>query len=538
MSIKTKLLYAISTGVLLSIGWPSIGSAYPILFIALVPLFILERKVYTEQIEGTKSRLFPYIWLSLFIFNALTTWWVWNASSFGAIMAILLNSLFLGLAIQLAHYTRKKLGHFKGDFALIFFWIGWEYFHLDWDLSWTWLTLGNGFANAPYLIQWYEYTGVFGGSLWILLSNLLFTHWIVKSQQINSKFYQLPGAIFSIKWIFVLVIPSVISLWIFSNYEEIKDPVEVVVVQPNIDPYNEKFSGLSSIQQVEKMFALAEKEVTETTEFVVFPETAIPKAFDEEEFVYLEEYSIIESFCKKHPNTQVIIGASTFVVYGPNDEITATARTTNEGVHYDYCNTAISINRDSEPSFYHKSKMVPGVEKMPFPGFFQHFQSFAFDLGGATGSLGGQNKRTVFNSKKGTRIAPIICYESVYGEFVGDYVNEGAELLFIITNDGWWGNTPGFKQHVLYAQLRAIEHRRSIARSANTGVSCFINQKGQTIENTEWWDPATLKKSINANSNLTFYSLYGDIIGRVSLAFGVLMLIFAISRGLINKNKE
>ena len=200
MSIKTKLLYAISTGVLLSLGWPSIGSAFPILFIALIPLFILERKVHTEQMEGKKSRLFPFVWLSLVIFNSTTTWWVWFASDFGAIVAIVLNSLFLAIAFQLAHYTRNKLGHFKGDFALIFFWIGWEYFHLDWDLSWTWLTLGNGFANAPYLIQWYEYTGVFGGSLWILLSNLLATHWITKSQQINSKFYQLPGVIFSIKW--------------------------------------------------------------------------------------------------------------------------------------------------------------------------------------------------------------------------------------------------------------------------------------------------------------------------------------------------
>ena len=536
MSISKKLLYALSSGFLLAIGWPSIGSFFPILFVALVPLFLLERSVSENQLSGKKERLFPFVYLSLFTFNIITTWWVYNASPEGGVIAVVLNSLFPAIVFQLAHYTRKKLGDFRGDLALIFFWIAWEYFHMDWDLSWTWLSLGNGLANAPSIVQWYEYSGVFGGSLWILVSNVFVVHWLTKSKQYESKFYKLPGLIFSIKWVLIIVFPIAFSHYIFYGYEETKNPVEVVAVQPNIDPYNEKFGTLTSEEQVRKMFDLAEQKTTPTTDFVIFPETSIPRAFDEDVFEDTPEYEIIISFCQKHPNTQVIIGASTFVVFGPNDKISQTARESSNGTMYDYCNTAISISNSRDPKFYHKSKMVPGVEKIPFPVLFRPLQEQIFDLGGTIGSLGGQDERDVFSSPSGFTAGPIICYESIYGEFVGEYVNKGADILFIITNDGWWKDTPGYKQHALYAQLRAIEHRRSIARSANTGISCFINQKGETTQQTGWWVPAVISGTINVNSELTFYTKFGDIIGRVSLAFGGLLLLFAISKGLINKD--
>lgn len=536
MTKAKKIGLALGSGVLLAAGWPSVGSATLLLFFALMPLFILERSVASEKLEGKKSRFFPYVFLSLFTFNILTTWWVWNASPEGSMMAFVLNSLFLALAIQLAHFTRLKLGNFRGDFAIVFFWIAWEYFHMDWDLSWTWLTLGNGLANVPYIIQWYEYTGVFGGSLWILASNLFLVQWYLKAQQHNSKMYQMPGAIFGFKWAMWITIPLIISSVIWATYEEKGQPIEVVAVQPNIDPYNEKFGGLTSEDQVEKMFDLAEQKTTSQTEFVIFPETAIPNGFDEDVFEDTQEFALIQSFCQKHPNAQIIIGASTYHLFGPNEELSPTARTSGNGVIYDACNTAISY-RDGEKSlFYHKSKMVPGVEKVPFPQLFRPLQDLIFDLGGTIGSLAGQEERTVFASKNGHQAAPIICYESVYGEYVGDFVNNGADVLFIITNDGWWKDTPGYKQHAQYAQIRAIEHRRGIARSANTGISCFVNQKGITSQATGWWVPAVISSKILANTELTFYTKFGDIIGRTSLAFGILLLVFAISRGLINKD--
>ena len=135
-------------------------------------------------------------------------------------------------------------------------------------------------------------------------------------------------------------------------------------------------------------------------------------------------------------------------------------------------------------------------------------------------------------------MGPIICYESIYGEFVSGYVNEGAGLLFIITNDGWWGNTPGYRQHFQYARLRAIENRRSIARSANTGISGFINQRGDVLKQTPYWEDAAITETLNANSSLTFYAKNGDYLGRLSAFTGILLLIYGFVKGFLKKRKS
>ena len=117
----------------------------------------------------------------------------------------------------------------------------------------------------------------------------------------------------------------------------------------------------------------------------------------------------------------------------------------------------------------------------------------------------------------GFSIAPAICYESIYGEFMGRYVDKGASLICIITNDGWWGNTPGYKQHMSYARLRAVETRRWVARSANTGISCFIDPMG-TVRDYRPWDKAdALKLAIPAETVKTFYVRHGDLLSRVAL---------------------
>ena len=129
----------------------------------------------------------------------------------------------------------------------------------------------------------------------------------------------------------------------------------------------------------------------------------------------------------------------------------------------------------------------------------------------------------------GTKIAPVICYESVFGEYITSYVQKGAQLIFIITNDGWWKNTPGYKQHMSFARLRAVETRRSIARSANTGISCYINQRGDVMQPTKWWVEASVKGKLNINSTITFYVKYGDYIARISLFSSILLLMIMLS---------
>jgi apolipoprotein N-acyltransferase len=207
-----------------------------------------------------------------------------------------------------------------------------------------------------------------------------------------------------------------------------------------------------------------------------------------------------------------------------------TARKTNSGAYYDEYNTALFLNRFDRREHYHKSKFVPGAEKMPFQKLLAPFQQIAFDLGGTVGSLGSDSIRKVFTSSdEKYKIAPLVCFESAFGEFTTGFVRNGAQLLFIITNDGWWGDTAGYKQHLMFASLRAIECRRSIARSANTGISCFVNQRGDIYDATAYWVRDARKASLNANNDLTFYVRYGDYIGRLSAFVAVLFIFISLS---------
>ena len=96
-----------------------------------------------------------------------------------------------------------------------------------------------------------------------------------------------------------------------------------------------------------------------------------------------------------------------------------------------------------------------------------------------------------------------------------------------ITN-GWWGNTAGYKQHNSYAKLRAVEFRRSIARSANTGISGFIDQKGKELIQTEWWKQDVIRYTIHTNDYMTVYANWGDYLGRIGSFIAIAMLLSTI----------
>ena len=524
---KLKLAgLSILSGLLMGISWPATGNFALLFFIALIPLLYVEY-IISQNPEKFKSRhLFFNAYLTFLVFNTYTTWWIWYASSEGMIMAEVLYSLFMAITFLWFHNIKKRLGDKKGYFALVALWIGFEWLHFNWEFSHPWNPFGNTFANWTKIIQWYEYTGVMGGTLWILVINILlfkvFRKTILSGESIKSSIKTL--AIVAT----VLVIPIIYSLIIYNTYTEKEDPQEIVVIQPNIDPYTEKFGGMTEEDQMKRMLSLARKQITPNTKYVVAPETAIPRSSREVEFE--NNYGIIEirKFIEEFPQIKFIIGISSYLDYTSKEKPTATARE-NERPNewYDAFNTAILIdNSSTKIQTYHKSKLVLGVEKLPYPALFAPLEKFAIDLGGTFGSVGVEKEAHNLIDND-ISIAPVICYESIYGDYVASYVKKGANLIFIITNDGWWEDTPGYKQHLAYARLRAIETRRSIARSANTGTSCFINQIGDVIEATNWWEPATINSKINLNKELTFYTENGDLLGRLAAAISVLLLLWS-----------
>ncbi len=527
--MKTYQLFLLSilSALLLALGWFPHGFV-PLMFIAFVPLLIVEHTVFHNPEKYRALTLFGCTYLTFFTWNILTTWWVKNSTNGGAAMAISCNALLMTMAFMLFHKVKKRIGEKWGNILFISFWITFEFLHLDWDLTWTWLTLGNAFADTPNWIQWYEYTGVFGGSLWILITNcfifkLILDYWLSPEESISLISKKKIIALFVL-----ITLPILVSYSILAFSSDLKDNANVVIVQPNIDPYNEKFNtGFEG--QLEKMLQLAMQKTDTSTEYLIFPETALTEELWEDNMSQSSSIKTIKQFLIQFPKLKIITGASTAKAYRPDEHLSATARKfRSQDGYYDSYNTALQIDSSNNIQVYHKSKLVPGVEKMPFPIIFKYFGKFAVDLGGTTGSLGIQKERSIFFSHNNTmKAAPVVCYESVYGEYVSEYVRNGAQFIAIITNDGWWGDTPGYKQHLKYGGLRAIETRRYVVRSANTGISSIITDKGEILQATKWWTPAVIKAQIKLNTALTFYTRFGDYIARAAMYISFLLIFYS-----------
>ena len=248
---------------------------------------------------------------------------------------------------------------------------------------------------------------------------------------------------------------------------------------------------------------------------------------------YENTYSInkLKELQKKYPNLNILVGATTYKLFNPNEKKTSTARKIrNEDIFYDVYNSAIFINDSGYVDVYHKTKLVPGVEKMPFPKILDPLAKIAVNLGGTSGSLGSENYINSFLVNT-SLVTPLICYESVYGDIgLGE-----TNLLAIITNDGWWKNTAGYKQHLNYARLRAIEQRKSVVRSANTGISSVINSRGDVLQKSNWDEVVCMQANVPLINTSTFYSQFGDYIGRLSVFIAIIFLIMTFVKVRLSK---
>jgi apolipoprotein N-acyltransferase len=551
---------AILSGVLFSLSWPAGGVPF-LTFIAFIPLFILEDHVIKNKENHNRYAVLLYSWLSFGLFNAFTTWWIMFASIPGVLLAVFLNSFFMAIPFYLMHLARRVLPGKQGLLSLLIFWLSFEYLHLDWDLSWSWLNLGNVFATLPRWVQWYEYTGTLGGTAWIIIMNIsLFSLYRVyqtplqtvavrsttdsaKKEKIetylkNAEQFHLAQKRFIVGSVtfFLLITPPIISNIIWNNHMPRVDPVEVLIVQPGRDPYRNAESFSQAKQWTDSIIMQANEKISADTRFVITPEGSLPSALwlNEPEKHY--GYLALKKHAQQFDSLAWVAGVMMYRRYGAMDKHSATARKfLNDDLYYDVYNASLFVDSQGNTDQYFKSKLVPGIEQMPFGRFLGPVGKLVERFGGTAGSMGIQEERSVFIHPDGTRVAPVICYESVYGAYLAAYVRNGAELIFISTNDGWWKDTPGYKQHFQYARLRAVETRRYIARAALTGISGFIDSKGRVLSETDWWTADSQKEVIHKNNKVTFYVKHGDYIGRLSLFLLFLLLLYMITQKVIKK---
>lgn len=516
------LLMVLLSALLLSLGW--LGQSGGFMLGALVPLLVLSEG-YSDS-RGDWWRMCGWAAMTFLLWSFATIWWVWNAAPIGVIVASIVGSFYNLCGMMAYHYTSKRAPRALAYTLLVSVWLATEWAYNSAEvMTFPWLLLGHGFSNDVMAVQWYEYTGIFGGSLWVLCSNIAIFEAL--RTRLRSRIVMAAA---------IIIVPVIVSLSLYWNYDPSERSVQISVVQPNVPCYEEERVAADMMDPSMTLYSLVE-DVPADSRFVLLPESSLaylPFVGSVDE-ANTDRYAPVFRSLHGGADSQmkIIAGASTVRYYG-DVAATDTARESDYGYFYDLYNSALLIDAEGEvEQIYHKQKLVIGVEAIPFRRLLKNFK---VDLGGVSGQLGWGEQHMAFENDD-AKIGPAICYEGLYGNHFAGFVREGAEAMAVISNDGWWGNTPGHKRLFDYCRLRAIETRRAIARSANTGISGFISPRGEVIgERLEWDERGVLTESIELREDITFYTMYGDWIARIATYVAALALMYYMAYRVKRRN--
>ena len=524
-----NLFLALTSGLLLGIPW-IVSSFFFLIFIAWVPFFQLEKNLHNNR---NRHALLNYVFPGFLLWNLLGAWWVMQAQWLGAILIFLANSLLQALVFWSASRVRSSL-KIPLIIPFLFIWLGYEYFHNIWDLAWPWFNLGNALVTAPKLIQWVEFTGVRGGSLWIILVN--FAVFKAYESYQNRRFRIMVPVALGI--LLLLLVPAFFSYQMYCNFQKGEESVKIALIQPNLDPYTEKFVPEKQARHLEEFFKTADNILDDDTQYLLGPETLIVQQIDEENPSASPYYRQLVNFQEKHPGLNCLLGVHSYRKL--DSHIPPGSRFNREkGFYYEAFNTALFLAPGADPQFYHKTKLVPIFERMPFVQYLSFLGKFSLELGGYNGTYSNRQESTNFESPDGSMsILPILCFESVFGPYCAQNLTEKKGFICMITNDGWWKNTSGYRHHYNFSPIRAIECRRDLVRVANTGISAIIDARGMVMTQTPWWEKATLKGEVHLRKGRTFFARHGDWLGRISLALGVFLTIGSILRSVFHAKRQ
>lgn len=466
-------LLALAGGLLLHFSWYPMGQT-ALVFLAFVPFF------YIKDHQSTRPfRAFGLYFFGFLVFHIGAGWWMYSSTFVGSLLAHIFNATYMALVI-FVWMKVSGLSFFKrfNYFIFIVLWLFFEFLHQRWELAWPWFTLGHVFAEKTQWIQWYSFTGALGGSLWVLLANILLYETMSGLQRFDVK----RNATMITALVVVFAGPVLLSKSMKNAVGDSENTIKVLVVQPNIHPQKEKFAGMTAAEQLHKAIQLVESNPMDSVDLVLFPETMLIEALDEAQ---PDSSGLVRQLkmLAADASASILTGAYTkrFAGWNSHDQ-NAVVMAARPYVLY---NSAVLIS-GKELGIYHKEKLVPLVEKQPFQWLMQPLRSFIESSGGFFGSYGTFNEKRTFLLNDSVFVRPVICFESAFPVFSETVSPDKFGFIAIITNDGWWQSRGGYYQHLMLARLRAIESGMWVVRSANTGVSAVIDPRGNIRAQCEY----------------------------------------------------
>ena len=513
-------LLAILSGVMISLGWftpcPTL-----VMLVSIVPLLFAENLIANDSKKAKLLRVgllaFIYVYLQdLFILYPLTL--LLKKWTF---LIFCCNSLLYAFLFALFSLVKRKCGNRWGCISFVAFSVLFDFIMQNIDASFPaipmgWMLIGMNETGLPFM-QWYEYTGLLGGSVWILTVNVI--AYILIWNRIEKKKLNVP---LLSAFIAIVVLPIALSLVLYGTYKEKKDPVNFVLVQPNINPYSEKQS-LGLAIQCDKMVSLARAYADAETDYIVFPETALDNNFwynnlnENDMIVYLRD-SVMAAYSEANLITGAMMLQYFMAVAPPSRD----AMVAGENLYIQMYNAVFQIANGYPVQVYKKEKLVPLTEHSPFKKKWNRSLNGSQEYNLARGE-----KQNILRSAT-AKMGAFVCYESMFASYCAKFADMGADIYCMITNDGWWLDTGLPVAHLRHAQVRAIENRRSLARCGNTGITAGIDQRGRIVAQTPWWEPTALKVTLNKNRTKTLYTQWGDYVGVLAALLSLLIVVLLV----------
>ncbi|TCD48657.1 apolipoprotein N-acyltransferase [Chlorobium sp. N1] len=515
---RSPYLPPLLSGILLALAFPSYPSIHfeLLAWVALVPL------LHSIAPDPSARSVFLKTFLAMLAYSAGALWWVCLATLPGGLLTILAEALFLSVPFMLFFMAARLWGVRPALLSFPFLLTGWEWLYMQQELSLGWLTLGNSQANLLLMVQYADITGVWGISFWLAAFNVLVLFLLLDGRRRLSRYAP-------VLLLMVLVPMAYGFLRLHSPREAAEGGMlRVSLVQPDIDPF-EKWQRYTSRETLELYYLLSDRAVMQSRpELVVWPETALP-------FYILDDgygdYLLSLRRSLRLWRVSLLTGFSDIVYADPGERPPSAGPGRFDrasGRYFEVFNATMLLTPGGEePQIYRKSNLVPFAERVPYSGYFPVLERLAFSLAGV-GSWGrGPGPALMELPREGranVKLANIICYESIFPGYVSRFVSLGAELLTLVTNDGWYGTSYGPWQHLAIGRLRCIENRRAMARCANTGVTECIDPFGRTIASLPWWEARVLNAEVPLGRNMSFYTRHPDLLAKASVVVSLLVV--------------
>jgi len=527
------LLLGLLSGILLGLSYPPIPLPF-LSFVSLIPfLFVLEKR-------DTLLSINRVTYYTLFFFNLITLYWVgsWTkeADTFLMISGVALlffNPLFYLIITTLYHFSKKSFGKKTALFLFPFYWVSFEFLYSLTDLRFPWLTLGNSLPYFKLFIQISDIVGVYGLSLIILFVNI-FLYLSIKEFKSNKK---LNYKYLTATLILILLVLTYGFIRI-NNFQEPNKKIKVGLIQPNLNPWS-KWQAGNIDSQLDIYIKLSEQAINKGAKLIVWPESALPIYLLSGNYDY--EVTKIHQFVNSN-NIFLITGMPNVNYYFNKNDAPKDAKENRSGISYTSYNSILLFTPHSpKVEKYGKIKLVPFGEHVPFVEQLPFLGDFIkWEVGISSWNVG--KDQIVFDLRDAdnsiVKTAGVICIESIYPEFVAGFVQKGADIITVVTNDSWYGYSSGPFQHKEISVLRAVENRKSVIRAANGGVSCIIDPLGNTIASTKLFTRDILVGDVIINEGQTFYTRFPLIFPLISSFISIATIMIFLFKKISTKTKE